>query len=48
MEFCILFLQAEEDNFNAMIAAIQEQLRKANYEHFTNVYDACRHQDIEQ
>ncbi|CAB3991030.1 Hypothetical predicted protein [Paramuricea clavata] len=31
-----------------MIAAIQEQLRKANYEHFTNVYDACRHQDIEQ
>lgn len=40
--------KAEEDNFNAMIAAIQEQLRKANYEHFTNVYDACRHQDIEQ
>lgn len=40
--------KAEEDNFNSMVAAIQEQLRKANYENFTNVYDACRHQDIEQ
>ena len=48
MQIFLYFLKAEEDNFNSMIASIQEQLRKANYENFSSIYDACRHQDIEQ
>ncbi|XP_046853746.1 EF-hand domain-containing family member C2-like [Xenia sp. Carnegie-2017] len=40
--------KAEEDNYDALISAIQEKLRKTNYENFENLYDACRHRDIDQ
>lgn len=48
MMICLLLLQAEEDNYDALISAIQEKLRKTNYENFENLYDACRHRDIDQ
>lgn len=36
----------EEDDLQMLIVTIQEQLRKANFEDFSNMMDSCRHEDV--
>lgn len=36
----------EEDDLQMLVVAIQEQLRKANFEDFSNMMDSCRHEDV--
>ncbi|XP_078355235.1 EF-hand domain-containing family member C2-like, partial [Oculina patagonica] len=36
----------EEDNLQMLVVAVQEQLRKANFEDFSNMMDSCRHEDV--
>jgi len=38
--------QEEEDDLQMLVVAIQEQLRKANFEDFSNMMDSCRHEDV--
>lgn len=40
--------QANENNLIVLIAAVQEQLRKVNYETFSLMHDACVYQDEER
>lgn len=39
-------LQEKEDDLQILVVAVQEQLRKANFEDFSNMMDACRHEDV--
>ncbi|XP_044180673.1 EF-hand domain-containing family member C2-like [Acropora millepora] len=39
-------VQVEEDDFQLLVVAIQEQLRKANFEDFANMMDSCKHEDV--
>ena len=41
-----LTFQEEEDDLQMLVVAIQEQLRKANFEDFSNMMDSCRHEDV--
>ena len=41
-----LVLQEEDDDLAILVVAVQEQLRKANFEDFSNMMDACRHEDV--
>jgi len=36
----------EEDDLAMLVVAVQEQLRKANFEDFSNMMDSCRHEDV--
>ncbi|XP_073255064.1 EF-hand domain-containing family member C2-like [Porites lutea] len=36
----------EEDDLQMLIVTVQEQLRKANFEDFSNMMDSCRHEDV--
>lgn len=39
-------LTEKEDDLQILVVAVQEQLRKANFEDFSNMMDACRHEDV--
>ena len=43
---CFNAFQEEEDDLQMLIVTIQEQLRKANFEDFSNMMDSCRHEDV--
>ena len=43
---CFNASQEEEDDLQMLIVTIQEQLRKANFEDFSNMMDSCRHEDV--
>lgn len=38
--------KVEEDDLQLLVVAIQEQLRKDNFEDFANMMDSCRHEDV--
>ena len=38
-------LQQEEDDIEVLVATLQEELRKVNYESFSAMMDACIYQD---
>lgn len=37
--------QSQEDDFTTLVASVQEQLRKVNYENFSLMNDACIYVD---
>jgi len=38
--------QSNSDNVDALVATVQDQLRKVNYENFSLMHDACVYQDV--
>lgn len=41
----MFFIQSKDNNFETLVASVQEQLRKVNYENFVLMKDSCVYAD---